>query len=302
MRDSARPVILVVDPEAGASHTVEELVARYSRDYSIVADPNVAAASQRLRTLAETANDIALVLADRASNGAPLLDEARALHPHARRGLLLNWNESRTHREEVAVSFARRQAECFVAKPSGTPDERFHRSITELLDEWWRIRGPRSTAIRVVGAEGTARVHEIRDLLQRHDMPFDFHAADSEAGAAILDVAGVNPGVAPVVVVENGRVLVDPSNIEVADALGARTRPGSGIYDLVIVGGGPAGLSAAVSAESEGLRTALIEPTAMGGQAGTSSMIRNYLGFPRASAVPSWRRAPLSKPSCLEPR
>ena len=112
-------------------------------------------------------------------------------------------------------------------------------------------------------------------------MPFDFHAADSEAGAAILDIAGVNPGAAPVVVVENGRVLVDPSNIEVADALGARTRAGSGIYDLVIVGGGPAGLSAAVSAESEGLRTALIEPTAMGGQAGTSSMIRNYLGFPR---------------------
>ena len=86
---------------------------------------------------------------------------------------------------------------------------------------------------------------------------------------------------APVVVLQDGRTLVDPSNIEIADALGARTRPGSGIYDLVVVGGGPGGLSTAVYAESEGLRTALIEPTAMGGQAGTSSMIRNYLGFPR---------------------
>ena len=119
------------------------------------------------------------------------------------------------------------------------------------------------------------------DLLQRHNMPFAFQRADSEAGAAILQAAGVDADTAPVVVLQDGRTLVDPSNIEVADALGARTRPGSGIYDVVVVGGGPAGLSAAVYAESEGLRTALIEPTAMGGQAGTSSMIRNYLGFPR---------------------
>ena len=281
MLDDAKPVILIVDPEVDASSAVEELVARYSRDYTIVSAADVGAASQRLRTLAETASDVALILADRASNGAVLLDEARTLHPHARRGLLLNWNESRSYREEIAVAFARRQAECFVTKPSARPDERFHRSVTELLDEWWRIRGPRSTAVRIVGAERTARVYEMCDLLQRHDMSFAFHAADSEAGAAILDSAGVNAGVAPVVVLQDGRALVDPSNIEIADALGARTRPGSGIYDLIVVGGGPAGLSAAVYAESEGLRTALIEPTAMGGQAGTSSMIRNYLGFPR---------------------
>ena len=98
------------------------------------------------------------------------------MHPHARRGLLLNWNESRSYREEIAAAFAQRQAECFVTKPSGTPDERFHRSITELLDEWWRIRGPRTTAVHIVGAERTARVYEMCDLLQRHNMPFAFHA------------------------------------------------------------------------------------------------------------------------------
>ena len=281
MNPSTKPVILIVDPEADASDTVEQLVARYSHDYTIVADPDVVSASQRMRALAESASDVALILADRASNGAVLLDEARTVHPHARRGLLLNWNESRSYREEIAAAFAQRQAEGFVTKPSGTPDERFHRSITELLDEWWRIRGPRTTAVHIVGAERTARVYEMCDLLQRHNMPFAFHRADSEAGAAILQTAGVNADTAPVVVLQDGRTLVDPSNIEVADALGARTRPGSGIYDLIVVGGGPAGLSAAVYAESEGLRTALIEPTAMGGQAGTSSMIRNYLGFPR---------------------
>jgi thioredoxin reductase (NADPH) len=281
MNPAAKPVILIVDPDADASDTVEQLVARYSHDYTIVADPDIVSARQRMRALAESAGDVALILADRASNGATLLDEARTLHPHARRGLLLNWNESRSYREEIAVAFAQRQAEGFVTKPSGTPDERFHRSITELLDEWWRIHGPRTTAVHVICVERTARVYEMCDLLQRHNMPFAFERADSESGAALLQSAGVNAGTAPVVVLQDGRTLVDPSNIEIADALGARTRPGSGIYDLVVVGGGPAGLSTAVYAESEGLRTALIEPTAMGGQAGTSSMIRNYLGFPR---------------------
>jgi thioredoxin reductase (NADPH) len=235
-----------------------------------------------MRALAESACDVALILADRASNGAMLLDEARTVHPNARRGLLLNWNESRSYREEIAVAFAQRQVECFVTKPSGTPDERFHRSITELLDEWWCIRGPRTTAVQIVSAVRTPRVYEMCDLLQRHNMPFVFQRADSAAGAAILHAAGViNADAGPVVVLQDGRTLVDPSNVEVADALGARTRAGSGIYDVVVVGGGPAGLSAAVYAESEGLRTALVEPTAMGGQAGTSSMIRNYLGFPR---------------------
>ena len=281
MPDNTKPVILIVVPEADASETVEQLVARYSHDYTIFAEPDVVRASQRMRALAESATAVALILADRASNGAVLLETARRVHPHARRGLLLNWNESRMYREEIAAAFAQRQAECVITKPSGTPDERFHRGITELLDEWWRIQGPHTAAVRIVGAERTARVHEMCDLLQRHDVQFAFHPADSDAGVAILRTAGVTADTTPVVVIQDNRALVDPSNIELADALGARTRPGSGIYDLLVVGGGPAGLSAAVYTESEGLRTALIEPTAMGGQAGTSSMIRNYLGFPR---------------------
>jgi thioredoxin reductase (NADPH) len=222
-----------------------------------------------------------LVLVERGVEATVALGAVRKLHRHARRGLLLDWNESRANREEIAAAFARREAECFVTKPLTHPDERFHRSVTELLDEWWRACGTPAVAVRIVGDERSARVHEMRDALQRHDIPFTFATSDSSAGQAVLDAAGTGTDRLPVVVLHDSNVLVDPTNVELANALGARTRPRDGVYDVVVVGGGPAGLSAAVYAQSEGLRTALIEPVAMGGQAGTSSMIRNYLGFPR---------------------
>ena len=276
-----KPVILIVDPAGADSATAAELAERYARSYAIAVTASARQATDELDRLAAERHDVALILADRATAGTAVLDAARQLHPHARRGLLLDWNERRTHREEIAAAFAHRQAECFVAKPEGDPDERFHRDITELLDEWWRAHGAAVVGVRIIGRERSPRISEICDVLQRHDFPYTFHTIGSEAARNILD-AGPVPGERdPVIVLHDGRVLVDPTNVELANALGARTRPGPGVYDVVVVGGGPAGLSAAVYAESEGLRTALIEPTAMGGQAGTSSMIRNYLGFPR---------------------
>jgi thioredoxin reductase (NADPH) len=277
-----KPVILVIDPEGGDAPTGRELAARYSGDYTIVVTTESGGALDHLRGLADRSDDLALFLADRqVAAESAVLDIARSRHPHARRGLLLAWNEHRTHREQIAAAFAQRQAECVVTRPTGTPDERFHRSITELLDEWWRGRGSHAADIVIVGPARSARVSEICDVLHRHDMPFAFHPSDSQAGAAILETANVSTADVPVVTLRNGRTLVGPTNVELADALGARTRPGAGVFDVIVVGGGPAGLSAAVYAKSEGLRTGLIEPTAMGGQAGTSSMIRNYLGFPR---------------------
>ena len=139
----------------------------------------------------------------------------------------------------------------------------------------------RSQAVRVIGDDHSPRAHEICDLLHRHDFPYAFHDVDSDAGRAALEAAAVDPTSTPVVIVDGCAPLIDPTNLDVAEALGARTRPGEGIYDVVVIGGGPAGLAAAVYAGSEGLRVALVERTSMGGQAGTSSMIRNYLGFPR---------------------
>jgi thioredoxin reductase (NADPH) len=119
------------------------------------------------------------------------------------------------------------------------------------------------------------------DLLQRHDFSYGFYDRDSDAGRALLEQVGVDAHAELVIILRDGRALVDPTNVEAAHALGARTRARAGVYDVAIVGGGPAGLAAAVTASSEGLRTAVIERTALGGQAGTSSLIRNYLGFPR---------------------
>ena len=276
-----QPVILIVDPAGADSATASALTRRYSRSYAIAVAASAQQATDELARLAADKQDVALILADRATAGTVVLDAARRLHPHARRGLLLDWNESRTHREEIATAFAHRQAECFVTRSAGDPDERFHRNITELLDEWWRAHGAPTVGVRIIARERSPRVSEICDALQRHDFPYVFHTVDSAAARSILDPKALAHEREPLIVLHDGRTLVDPTNVELANALGARTRPGHGVYDVIVVGGGPAGLSAAVYAESEGLRATLIEPTAMGGQAGTSSMIRNYLGFPR---------------------
>jgi thioredoxin reductase (NADPH) len=256
----------------------DELVARYGRHYDVVV---TASSDEAHAYLGDAAHDVALVLADRADDAARLLAATRSLHPHAKRVLLIGWNENRSAREEIMEVLRRGDADYYVAKPTAPPDERFHRAISEFLDDWWRLQGRPSEAIRVIGDDRSARAHEICDLLHRHDFSYTFHDVNSDAGQAALEAAGVKPTSTPVVIIHGCRPLIDPTNLDVAEALGARTRPGEGIYDIVVIGGGPAGLAAAVYAGSEGLRVALVERTSMGGQAGTSSMIRNYLGFPR---------------------
>ena len=274
-----RPVILV-DAAPDEATLRDQLISRYRTDYELLF-AEAAAALAVLDELAQAGRTVALVLVSRSPHVRSALAAVRRLHPHARRGLLVAWNEQRAAREEMNEIISRGQADCWVRRPLSSPDERFHRDLVELLDEWWRLRGTPFEAITVIGQRQSARAHEICDLLQRHDFPYGSYDADSVAGTEALARAGVSVERLPVVVLHDGTVLVDPTNVDAANALGARTRPRDGVYDVVIVGAGPAGLAAAVSAGSEGLRTALIERQSMGGQAGTSSLIRNYLGFPR---------------------
>ncbi|MFI5080174.1 MAG: FAD-dependent oxidoreductase [Streptosporangiales bacterium] len=280
----ATPVIVVVDDEDDSlAALTHELESRYGTHYRVVACSSPGQALARLAGLRAEGGRVPLVLADQwmpGQTGAEFLAQVRGLYPTARRVLLIAWGDQ-SAAGPVADAAALGQIEFSLPKPAWSPDEGFHRAVTESLEEWWRQLGGRFEAVTVIGKDPSARIHEIRDLLSRNSIPFGFLPSDSEDGRAALERLGVAGATGPVVALYTGAVLVDPANAEVAEALGNSVRPAGLTYDVVIVGAGPAGLAAAVYGSSEGLRTALLEREAFGGQAGTSSRIRNYLGFPR---------------------
>ncbi|HET9234869.1 MAG TPA: FAD-dependent oxidoreductase [Candidatus Eisenbacteria bacterium] len=278
-RAAKKPIIILADDGSHGPLLVAELKTRYEKDYSVLVERSGAELRDRLHATAKAGHPVALVL-----GGFDTVEQlvlAQELYPQAKRGLLLDWGENRSMREKVMRVLSVGEADYFVIRPTAEPDERFHRAITQFLDEWWRLEGSRFEPIQIIADAHSVRAHEIADVLTRHDFPYALYRNDSEPGRALLKRANVVASLDSVVVLVKGRPLIDPKNVDIADAVGARTRAGSGVYDVTIVGGGPAGLSTAVSAASEGLRTALVERIALGGQAGTSSMIRNYLGFPR---------------------
>jgi len=281
----AKPVLVVVDDEDASLQALTlELESRYGAHYQVVSGSSAEAALARLAELQAAGADVPLVLADQrmpGMAGTQLLARVRDIFPTARRGLLVTWRDMAAPApflEAAALGWL----EFYLIKPTWSPDEHFHRVITGSLEEWWRERGGRSEGlmVTVIGDESSARVHELRDVLTRGNVSFGFYPRDSLEGRAALRRLGVTEPAGPVVSLDTGVVLVDPAYAEIAEALGLEVRPAGQMYDVVIVGAGPAGLAAAVYAASEGLRTALLEREAFGGQAGTSSRIRNYLGFP----------------------
>jgi thioredoxin reductase (NADPH) len=281
----AKPVLVVVDDEGASLQALAlELESRYGAHYRVVSGSSAEVALARLAELKAAGADVPLVLADRRMpgiGGTQLLARVRDIFPTARRGLLVTWGDMAAPApflEAAALGWL----EFYLIKPTWSPDEHFHRVITGSLEEWWREHGGRSEGFMatVIGDESSPRAHELRDLLTRGSLPFGFYPRDSPEGRAALRRLGVTDPAGPVVSLSTGVVLVDPANAELAEALGLEVRPARQVYDVVIVGAGPAGLAAAVYAASEGLATALLEQEAFGGQAGTSSRIRNYLGFP----------------------
>jgi thioredoxin reductase (NADPH) len=281
----AKPVLVVVDDEDTSLQALtRELESRYGAHYQVVSSPSAEVALARLAELKAAGADVPLVLADqrlRAMSGTELLARVRDIFPTARRGLLITWGD-RSAPAPFLEAAALGQLEFYLNRPTWSPDEQFHRVITGSLEEWWREqgRGGRGEMVTVIGDDPSARVHEIRDLLARNNVPFGFYASGSIEGRAALRRLGVIDPAGPVLLLDTGVVLVDAANAEIAEALGQKVRPAGQVYDVVIVGAGPAGLAAAVYGASEGLSTALLEREAFGGQAGTSSRIRNYLGFP----------------------
>jgi thioredoxin reductase (NADPH) len=180
----------------------------------------------------------------------------------------------------VLHAIAHGMIDTYLSAPGAGRDEGFHRGVSELLEEWADETAPALPAVRIIASQQSARAHELRDTLARNSVPYVFHDAESADGQWWLAQAGQDGSALPVLVTYTGQVLVDPPNDQIAAVFGLAGLP-AGTVDVAIVGAGPAGLSAAVYAASEGLSTLLLEREAFGGQAGSSSLIRNYLGFPR---------------------
>jgi thioredoxin reductase (NADPH) len=277
-----KPILIAVHEQPPELEIIQrELRSRYAVDYDVTCEGSAARALERLAVLRETGAQVLALFAPSdmtAMSGIEYLQRAHELHPRAQRVLLIPWgNRSASRPVLKAISLGR--IDRYAIQPSRSPDERFHHLVSELLNDWQQQHAP-PTVVTVVGERRSPRSYEVRDLLQRGGLPFAFHTADSADGQALLQNVQQPAGPFPVFIRFDGQVLTNPTNEQAAAFLGARHSFEEGVFDLVVVGAGPAGLSAAVYGASEGLRTIVVDRETIGGQAGTSSLIRNYLGFP----------------------
>jgi thioredoxin reductase (NADPH) len=285
-----RPVLLAVDDDPDALGRIAgELRRRYGADYRVYCESSAAEAEARLRGMRAAGDEVAVVLADQwllgalGETGAKLLACVRELHPRAKRVLLIEWGAWRYEQTTDAIkeAMALGQIDYYLMKPWRSPDEFFHRTISEFIHEWSRHGTSVRQEVEVVARWGP-RAHELVSLLARNGVPHAFHPCDSDQGRSLLAAHGIGDTDKPVVFLLGDQPLVDPTNQQLADKYGVTTQLGpQRDFDLIIIGAGPAGLAASVYGASEGLETLTIEREAIGGQAGSSSLIRNYLGFSR---------------------
>ncbi len=285
---SELPLILAVDEDPEALERITGELQRYVRDYRVVCGPSTTAALKQLESMRERGAAVAIVLVARGTQelkGEDLLTRVHELHPHAKRALLIPWggwaNEETA--DAIRTAMALGHIDYYALKPWSVPDELFHRLVSELLHEWRRANAPGRREITVIADPWSPSGYELRNLLARNGVPHAFHALDSDEGRQFLAFCGNEGALVPVVLLPDGTALVDP---EPADLAQHGTRMTTelddpGAFDVVVVGAGPAGLAAAVYASSEGLRALVVERESIGGQAGSSARIRNYLGFAR---------------------
>ncbi|MET7702948.1 MULTISPECIES: NAD(P)/FAD-dependent oxidoreductase [unclassified Streptomyces] len=276
----ARTVILTVDDDPGVSRAVaRDLRRRYGESYRIVRAESGESALDALRELKLRGDQVAVILADYRMpqmNGIEFLEQALDVFPGARRVLLTAYADTNAAIDAINVI----DLDHYLLKPWDPPEEKLYPVLDDLLDAWRTSDYRPVPACKVVGHRWSARSSDVREFLARNQVPYRWYSSDTPEGRRLLAAAGQDGERLPLVVTPDGTPLVEPEDPELAAHVGLATTPTAEFYDLVVIGGGPAGLGAAVYGASEGLRTVLVERSATGGQAGQSSRIENYLGFP----------------------
>ena len=276
----ARPAIVTVDDDPSVSRAVaRDLRRRYGEHHRIVRAESGEQALEALREMTLRGDEVAVLLADfrmPGMDGLQFLESAMDLYPVARRVLLTAYAD--TDAAITAINVV--DLDHYLLKPWDPPEEKLYPVLDALLEAWRSADRRPVCETRVIGHRWSARSNEVRDFLARNQVPYRWYPCDDPEAARLLAAAGLDGQTLPVVVTPAGETLVAPGDAELAERVGLSTTPASEFYDLVVIGGGPAGLGAAVYGASEGLRTVLVERTATGGQAGQSSRIENYLGFP----------------------
>ena len=278
--ETSRAVILTVDDDPGVSRAVaRDLRRQYGARYRIVRAESARDGLDALRQMKLRGDVVAVILADYRMpelNGIEFLEQAMDIYPGARRVLLTAYADTGAAIDAINVV----DLDHYLLKPWDPPEEKLYPVVDALLDAWLRSDLRPVPETKMVGHRWSARSSEVREFLARNQVPYRWYNSDEPEGERLLEAAGADGLALPVVITPDGEPLIEPTDAELAARVGLATTPSKDFYDLIVVGGGPAGLGAAVYGASEGLRTVLVERLATGGQAGQSSRIENYLGFP----------------------
>ncbi|HSF54990.1 MAG TPA: FAD-dependent oxidoreductase [Algoriphagus sp.] len=289
----ALPIIFSIDDDPQVLRAISrDLKNNFRRDYRILSTTSAQEALESLAELRNSGENIALFLSDNRMpemQGVDFLEKAKEIFPQAKRVLLTAYSDT----EAAIKAINEVQLDYYLLKPWDPPEEKLYPILTDLLEDWQENVVPDYKGIKIIGYQFSPKSHHLKDFLSGNLFPFkwlDFQT--SEEAKAILALNKIEENQLPVVFLENGEFLIQPSTEELGASIGLKTKASSELYDTVIIGAGPSGLAAAVYAASEGLKTLLIDKRAPGGQAGTSSRIENYLGFPNGlSGADLTRRA-----------
>jgi thioredoxin reductase (NADPH) len=276
-----KPILLAIDDDTSVLEAVvQDLRRHYGQDYRIVRAASGAAALDICHQLKERKDIVALFLSDQrmpGMTGVDFLQQALCIYPNAKRVLLTAYADT----EAAIRAINSAKIHYYLNKPWDPPEEKLYPVLDDLLESWKEGYKPPFEGIRVVGVRWSAMDHAVRDFLSRNRIPYQWLNPETNADAlALLKDKGIDDTKLPVILFGDGTALVQPTSTEMANKVGLRTQAQQEFYDVVVVGAGPAGLAAGVYGASEGLRTLVIEAAAPGGQAGSSSKIENYLGFP----------------------